>query len=159
MEELKGGNRAAMILERLAEKNSRLAFLPVFGREFLNTLDLIVPFPTYTDADLIDMARRTVYEIMTSYIKGHPMKGVLDIDPEVPAFIAFQLDPTLVTLPQLQRKVQSLLLPTLKSLDNAASTLTPESSLRIGIVDNQIRLTEGEPVVTEKEPTVVTAGA
>ena len=159
MEELKGGNRAAMILERLGEKNGRLSFLPVFGRELLNTLDLIVPFPTYTDADLIDMARRTVYETMVSYIKGHPMKGVLDIDPEVPAFIAFQLDPTLVTLPQLQRKVQSLLLPALKSLDNAASTLTPESSLRIGIVDNQIQLTEGAPVVTEKEPTVVTAGA
>ena len=159
MEELKGGNRAAMILDRLAEKNSRLAFLPVFGRELMNNLDLIVPFPAYTDTDLIDLSRRTVYETLTAFIGNHPMKGVLDVDPEVPAFIAFQVDPALVTLPQLQRKAQSLLLPALKELEASAPSSTPETSLRIGIVDNQIRLTEGEPVVTEKESTVVTAGA
>ena len=159
MEMLKGGNRAAMILERLSEKNSRLAYLPVFGRELLNKLDLIVPFPTYTDGDLIDLARRTVYDTLTSFIGAHPLKGVLDVDPEVPAYIAFQVDPALVTLPQLQRKAQSLLLPILKELESVAPDSTPETSLRIGLVDNQIRLTEGEPVVTEKEPPVVAAGA
>ncbi len=81
------------------------------------------------------------------------------MDPEVPAYIAFQVDPALVTLPQLQRKAQSLLLPILKELESVAPDSTPETSLRIGLVDNQIRLTEGEPVVTEKEPPVVAAGA
>jgi len=157
MEELRGGNRAAMILEKLAEKNSRLAHLPVFGRELLSTLDLIVPFPTYTDTDLIDLARRTVYQTLSDFIATHPLQGFLDVDPEVPAFIAYQVDPALVTLPQLQRKAQSLLLPAIKELEQAAASMTPESSLLIGIVDNQIRLTEGAPMAPEPQQTVVSA--
>jgi len=157
MEELRGGNRAAMILEKLAEKNSRLAHLPVFGRELLSTLDLIVPFPTYTDTDLIDLARRTVYQTLSDFIATHPLQGFLDVDPEVPAFIAYQVDPALVTLPQLQRKAQSLLLPAIKELEQAAASMTPESSLLIGIVDNQIRLTEGARMAPEPQQTVVSA--
>ena len=146
-----------MILDKLAEKNSRLAHLPVFGRELLNTLDLIVPFPTYTDADLIDLARRTVYQTLSDFLATHPLQGFLDVDPEVPAFIAYQLDPALVTLAQLQRKAQSLLLPALKDLEQAAAGMTPESSRLIGIVDNQIQLTEGAPMASEPQQTVVSA--
>ncbi|EQD25333.1 MAG: putative ATP-dependent Clp protease, partial [Leptospirillum sp. Group IV 'UBA BS'] len=67
MELVRQGNRAEMILEKLSEKNRRLAFLPVFSRETLNSLDLIVPFPGYTDADITDISRRTLYDTLSRF--------------------------------------------------------------------------------------------
>ena len=142
MESLSRGNRPEAILDKLSGKNRRLAFLPVFGREILETLDLIVPFPAYTDQDLVDMSRRAVYEILGRFIQSHSMTGTLYVDPEIPAFITYQIDSESITSVDLSRKIQSLMLPILRNLEIQASSMKDEQSLKLSIVDNRLELTE-----------------
>ena len=146
MEIARRGNRAELILDTLSQRNRRLAFLPVFSREILETLDLIVPFPAYTDSDITDMARRTIYDTLSRFLEKHPFKGTIEVDPETPSFITYQVDPSTITASELTRKIQSMLLPVLKNLEIQVPSLTSSSALKIGIQDNRLELLEGTPV-------------
>ncbi len=142
-----GGSVADMMIEKLSEKNRRLAYLPVFGREILHLLDGIIPFPQYTDSDILDMAQRTLYSVLQRFAASHPMKGVIGMDPDVPAFITLQMDLSTVTVPELNRKIQSMILPVLKQIEAKAPESTTGTSLRIGIAQNRLVLTEGTPAL------------
>ena len=145
MERARHGNRVEMILEKLSENNRRLAFLPVFSRETLSSLDLIVPFPAYSDTDIEDISRRTLYETLSRFLDRHPIRGTLDVDPEIPAFFTSQVDPATITVSELNRKIQAMVLPVLKNLEIQASSMTPESFFRITLIDNRLELSEGAP--------------
>lgn len=153
MEHLSQGNRPEAILESLAGKNRRLAFLPVFSRETLEFLDLIVPFPPYTDRDIIEISRRTVYEILDRFIKTHPMHGTLEVAPDIPAFITYQVDPASITYAELSRKIQGMLIPILKHLEVSAHSLTDESLLRVAVSENRLEITEMPPAGTNQPVT------
>jgi ATP-dependent Clp protease ATP-binding subunit ClpB/ATP-dependent Clp protease ATP-binding subunit ClpC len=152
MDQLSQGNRSGSILDKLSNKNRRLAFLPVFDREVLETLDLIVPFPTYSDQDITDIARRTVYDILDRFIKAHPMNGSLEVDPEIPAFITFQVDPASTTSGELIRKIQTMMIPVLRDLEASQTSSTHEIALRISIVGNRLELTLPSDSQTEQSP-------
>ncbi len=145
MEIARRGNRADLILDTLSQKNRRLAYLPVFSRETLGSLDLIVPFPAYTDSDIMDISHRTVYETLSRFFEKHPFRGTIEVDPEIPAFITGQVDPATITVSELTRKIQSMLLPVLRNLEGQIPSLTTGSALKIGILDNRLDLLEGTP--------------
>ena len=123
--------------------------LPMEGGLLVSAgLDLIVPFPGYTDADITDISRRTLYDTLSRFLGQHPFRGMLDVDPEIPAFLTYQVDPSTITVSELNRKIQAMILPVLKKLESQAVSTTPESSLWIGIVDNHLDLVEGVPAAT-----------
>lgn len=159
MELLSQGNRPEAILEQLAGKNRRLAFLPVFDREILERLDLIVPFPVFNIEEVTRMAGRILYETLEKFLAAHQMAGTLVVTPEISAFIASEVDPATTTAVDLARKVQSMIIPVLKQLEREGSVATRESTFRIDVDGSRLALVHLPPAeqVPEETPQTVSA--
>ncbi len=114
--------RSSEIVRTVQRTNRRLAYLPIFQEPFLRYIDLIVPFPSHTLEEILEITTVSSNRILRDFAEKITRDGSLKVDPSVYDSLAGKLDPEKTGLARLEKTVQNAFLQPLKVLKETIET-------------------------------------